>query len=74
MKVLSPTGYLHRKMVAWRMEFSGPHFPKDLILTAVAGIFDIISVTVRWKSFLRSEESWSTSQRTIDELLKMRPD
>ena len=35
MKVLSPTGYLHRKMVAWRMKFSGRHFPKDLILTAV---------------------------------------
>ena len=33
--VLSPTGYLHRKMVAWRMKFSGRHFPTDLILTAV---------------------------------------
>ena len=33
--VLSQTGYLHRNMVAWRMKFSGRHFPKDVILTAV---------------------------------------
>ncbi len=52
-------------MVAWRMKFSGPHFPKDLILTAV-GWYLRSNLSYRDVEELMAERGIVVDQSTIN--------
>ena len=67
LSVLSQTGYLDRNMVAWQMKFSGPHFPQDLILTAV-GWYLRSNLSYRDVEELMAERGIVVDQSTINEV------